>query len=266
LGCIADQNIQIKIGIGPKAETPYLCYMRFAYFLLFYLIFGCLRVNGQVIYKYELGLRMIAQQTGYFNRQVNLSNYNPRPTYGRAAGLAFTWHINSRFYLTTEILNSFQGQKYSYNENEIDTSGNTISVQLYTRRFDFNYYKLPLIAGVSLHPHPRIRLEIGMGPQLAYLNTAYYVLDADTIIRKDRSFKQTMKLIDPGWVILGGMQVKPTPRLSMSIRLRMDISLFDTDSRKFKPQVYAVSKNFTAGFSYGISYSFGKINTNTSSP
>jgi hypothetical protein len=222
-------------------------------------LYYCFQVNGQTIYRYEVGLRMVSQQTGYFNRQVNLSNYNPRPTFGRAVGFAFTYHVNSKFYFSTELLNSFQGQKYSYNENDTDTAGNTISVQLYTRRFDFNYYKLPVLLGLSMHPHSRIRAEISMGPQIAYLNTAYYVLDADTLIRKDRSFKQTMKLIDPGWVVITGLQVKPTPRLSMSIRLRMDISLFDTDSRKFKPQVYATSKNFTAGFSFGISYAFGKF-------
>lgn len=232
--------------------------LRLILFLMLYLTF-CLHMNGQMIYRYEVGLRMVSQQTGYFNRQVNLSNYNPRPTFGRAVGCAFTYHVNSRFYFSAELLNSFQGQKYSYNENDIDTAGNTISVQLYTRRFDFNYYKLPILAGISMHPHSRIRAEISMGPQIAYLNTAYYVLDADTVIRKDRSFKQTMKLIDPGWVVITGVQVKPTPRLSMAIRLRMDISLFDTDSRKFKPQVYAISKNFTAGFSFGISYAFVKL-------
>lgn len=233
--------------------------MRWLLLFLPLYLFCFFQLNGQLIYRYEIGLRMVSQQTGYFNRQVNLSNYNARPTFGRAVGCAFTYHVNSRFYLSMELLNSFQGQKYSYNENDLDTAGNTISVQLYTRRFDFNYYKLPVLAGISIHPHSRIRAEISMGPQIAYLNTAYYVLDADTIIRKDRSFKQTMKLVDPGWVVIAGIQVKPTPRLSMGIRLRMDISLFDTDSRKFKPQVYAISKNFTGGLSFGISYAFVRL-------
>jgi len=199
---------------------------------------------------------MLAQQTAYFNRQVNLSNYDPQPTFGRAVGGNFTWLFNKKYFLRLEFLNSYQGQKFSYNDTEVDTLGNPISVYLYTRRFDFNYYKYPILMGIRIHPEKIISGEIAIGPQIAYLNTAYYVLDADTLIRNDRSFKQTLKKIDPGLVLQAGIFTQPFTRIKLFLLLRFDISLFDADSKKFKPVIYATSKNFTGGISFGLSYAF----------
>lgn len=206
--------------------------------------------------KFETGFKFIAQRTAYLNKQINLSNYDPEQSYGRATGIEFRYYLNPKYFVEINGLNSFQGQKYSYSESERDTSGNLTSVFLYTRRFDFNYYKFPVNVGMVLNPAQNIKLEIALGPQISYLNTAYYVLDADTVIRKERSFKQTLKKADPGLVLSAGVRTQIIPHIILHCAVRTDISLLDADSKKFKPTIYATSKNFTAGISFGLSYTF----------
>jgi hypothetical protein len=215
---------------------------------------------------WSLGGIFISQQTGYFNRQINLSNYNPEPTYGKAAGIGGKIHLNNKYFIQWQALNSFQGQKYSYNQEETDTAGNITSLYLYTRSFELNYYKFPIMPGVVINPGKRIQLHAAIGPQIGYLNTAYYVLDADTIIRKDRSFKQTLKKLDVGIVLTSGFFAKITRHIYFNTALRFDISLLDTESIRFKPVAYASSKNFTGGISFGLLWVFHPENISGALP
>lgn len=209
---------------------------------------------------FGIGLSLIPQQTAFFNRQINLSDYDPEPTFGQASGLILHYAFNPRFYLQGELLNSFQGQKYSYSQSERDTSGNLTSVFLYTRSFELNYYKLPVMAGIVLNPGKGVQLQLSLGPQLAYLNTAYYILDADTLIRKDRSFKQTLKKLDTGLVLAAGFQAQVISGLFVHGGIRTDLSLFDAESERFKPIAFATSKNFTGGIRFGLIWHFFRTN------
>jgi hypothetical protein len=204
----------------------------------------------------SLGFNLISQQTAYFNRQINLSNYDPEPTFGRAIGICVRYTPNNRYFFQLEGLNSFQGQKYSYSQPELDTAGNVTSIFLYSRSFELNYYKFPILAGVVLNPHEIVQIQIGLGPQLSFLNTAYYILDADTIIRKDRSFKQTLRKIDTGLALFAGIRTRIRSGLFFQASFRSDFSLLDAESIRFKPVSYASSKNFTGGISFGISWNF----------
>jgi hypothetical protein len=204
----------------------------------------------------SVGFNLVSQQTAYFNRQINLSDYDPEPTFGRATGISLRYSSGNRYFFQLEGLNSFQGQKYSYSQPERDTSGNITSVFLYSRSFELNYFKFPMLAGVVLNPTKKVQLQIGIGPQFSYLNTAYYILDADTLIRKDRSFKQTLRKIDTGLALFFGIRTRIIKRLVFQTSLRSDFSLLDAESIRFKPVSYASSKNFTGGISFGLSWDF----------
>lgn len=204
----------------------------------------------------SVGFNLIAQQTAYFNRQINLSDYDPEPTFGRATGISIRYSPSSKYFIQIEGLNSFQGQKYSYSQPERDTAGNVTSVFLYSRSFELNYYKFPIMMGIVVNPSQKVSIQIGLGPQFSYLNTAYYILDADTLIRKDRSFKQTLRKIDTGLAIFAGIRTQIISGLIFQTAFRSDISLLDTESIRFKPVAYATSKNFTGGISFGLSWNF----------
>lgn len=204
----------------------------------------------------SIGVSLIAQQTAYFNRQINLSDYDPEPTFGRAMGLVFRYAPKPNYFIQLEALNSFQGQKYSYSQPERDTAGNISSVFLYSRSFELNYYKFPILLGIVINPNKKVTLQVGIGPQFSYLNTAYYILDADTLIRKDRSFKQTLRKIDTGIALFTGIRTQIVSGLVFQTSIRADISLLDAESVRFKPVAYATSKNFTGGISFGLSWNF----------
>lgn len=231
-------------------------------------------VNGDTKPKsLSVGFNLIAQQTAYFNRQINLSDYDPEPTFGRATGITLRFSPNSNYFIQLEGLNSFQGQKYSYSQPERDTAGNVTSVFLYSRSFELNYYKFPIMMGIVVNPSQKVSIQIGLGPQFSYLNTAYYILDADTLIRKDRSFKQTLRKIDTGLALFAGIRTQIVSGLIFQTSLRTDISLLDTESIRFKPVAYATSKNFTGGISFGLSWDFqfpnkikNKLTPNPNSP
>jgi hypothetical protein len=215
--------------------------------------------NNSVAKTLSVGFNLISQQTAYFNRQINLSDYDPEPTFGRAIGISLRYSPGNKYFFQLEGLNSFQGQKYSYSQPEKDTAGNVTSVFLYSRSFELNYFKFPILAGVVLNLNKKVQVQIGLGPQFSYLNTAYYILDADTLIRKDRSFKQTLRKIDTGLALFFGIRTRIIKGLIFQTSLRSDFSLLDAESIRYKPVSYASSKNFTGGISFGLSWDFSWI-------
>ncbi len=207
---------------------------------------------------WSFGFYLLPQRTAFLNRQTELSNYSLQPTYGKAFGAALAFHPNALYYFQIQFLNSFQGQKFAYLETQTDSLGNPTSIATITRRYDLNYYKIPLNVGINIPLNKILSAEVYLGPQLSYLNTATYVLNGDTIVRnaKDYFFKQTLKKIDLGMVFGAGIFVQASSRLKFHTSVRMDVSLTDVDSRKFKTVVFATSKNFTIGLLFGLSYNF----------
>jgi hypothetical protein len=221
-------------------------------FLFMIGVFLHLKVNAQA--RVSIGIEQIAQRTAYLNRQVKLSNYELEPTWGRATGIQVRMDWRKKIAIQSGLLISQQGQKYSYNVADKDSLGNPITKYLYTRRFDLSYYKVPLTFHLKIPISSSFHAEVFSGPQFAFMQNAVYLLDADTIVRKNMSFQETFEPMDWQWINGLGIVGSPTPHFYFFISARMDISMLDADNRKFKSSLWVPSKNFTAGISFGLRY------------